>query len=127
MLRSDAPLLRLHVDRIEAQHVFADDAVDAAVAASSNTLGGVGFRTAIAERNEHVEDNVLEEAVITLDETPEELLGERSPDLTVSRIDRLLRSGCRDWQLLWSHWLSHSAATRASRAELDVHRELLEH
>jgi hypothetical protein len=58
----------LHIDRIEAQHVFADNAVDSAVAAPSNTLGGVGFRTAVAERNEDVEDNVLEEAVITLDE-----------------------------------------------------------
>jgi hypothetical protein len=96
------------------------------VPAPSHKLGGVGFRTAVAERDEDVEDNVLEEAVITLHKAGEQLLGEGGLDLSISGVDRLLRRGTRNRQLFRRLWLRDTSTTRASRAELDVLRELLE-
>jgi len=67
----------------------------------SDTLGGVRFGAAVAKADEDVEDNLLEEAVVALHKACEQVLGKGGPDLPVSGIDRLLRRGIRDREVLW--------------------------
>ena len=68
---------------------LANDAIDAAVATPADSLRCVGLRAAVAERDENVEDDVFEEAIVALDEPAENLIGERVSNLPKSRPTRL--------------------------------------
>jgi hypothetical protein len=55
------PSLHLHVDPIEAEAVLLDDAVDAAVAGSSDCLSGVASGSPVPHGNKEVDHDLFEE------------------------------------------------------------------
>ena len=52
--------LGLHVDHVEAQPIFFDNPVDAAVAAFADDLGRVELRAAVPHRDEDIDNELLE-------------------------------------------------------------------
>lgn len=55
------PALRLEIDAIEAEPVFVDDAVDAAIATAADGAAGVLAGAAVAHFEEEFDDEALEE------------------------------------------------------------------
>jgi hypothetical protein len=53
--------LRLHVNVLKAKRVLLDDAVDAAIAGAAEAGGAIGG-SAVANRDEQVEDGLFKEA-----------------------------------------------------------------
>ena len=85
------PLLRLDVDHVEAEPVFADDTVDATVSASTHAFGGIALRTAVPHSEKHIENKLFKESIVSRKDTREKFLTKRASDFCVRRLDRFFR------------------------------------
>ncbi len=56
------PAFGLDIDHVESEAIFIDDAVDTAIPTSANGLTGIDARTAVAHRNEEIDDELLKKA-----------------------------------------------------------------
>jgi len=86
------PTLRLDVNHIKSKTVFLDDAVDPAITRFSKPLACISTRSAVAHRNQQLDNDLLEEFRADLQQLRQYFRGKLTSELLISTLQRLIWS-----------------------------------